>query len=125
MRFWMKRIWASVVLVLGVLIVPTLLAVAFNSYSAPAYDDSVRMAFAQVAGATVAITTVVALVGYGLVRRVPAKEIVWFAVIAVAVIIWQVNHLINVAELLVNRPEYTGEYIPLDGTYVPDLIAGD
>lgn len=116
---------ASALLATGVLIVPTLLTVAFNSYFEPSYEDSVRMAFAQVAGATVAITTVVAFVVYGIVRRVPAKEIVWFAVIALAVVAWQVNHLINVADLLVNRPEYSGEYIPLGGDGFPEFIVED
>ena len=46
---------AALILVAGVLIVPTTLVMAAASHTAPDTSDYIRMAFAQVAGATVAM----------------------------------------------------------------------
>ena len=50
----------GVILVLGVLLIPMALVMIFNSYTAPDAAAYIRMAFAQVAGAT---TYCLAIVG--------------------------------------------------------------
>lgn len=94
---------AGVILVLGVLLIPMAIGVVFNSYSNPDADAYVRMAFAQVAGATIAMITVLGLVLHRVVRRSPIGTIAWFAFIAVVVISWQAAGLARAADLLLTR----------------------
>jgi hypothetical protein len=94
---------ASVILVVGVFLVPVALTVVFNSWTAPDAIDYVRMAFVQVAGATIAIGTVVGLVVHRIVRRSPGRDIAWFTAIAVAIIYFQVGNLSNAAASLLDR----------------------
>ena len=63
------------ILVLGVLAVPIALGVIFNSYDTPDAASFVRMAFAQVAGATIAIGTAAGLFIQRIVRRNPILDI--------------------------------------------------
>ncbi|WP_435748462.1 hypothetical protein [Microbacterium sp. PMB16] len=90
------------ILVIGVVLIPMGLGLAFNSWSAPDADAYVRMAFAQVAGATVAIVTVVGLVVQRIVRRSSVGDIAWFALIAVVITTWQVTGLSRTADFLLN-----------------------
>ena len=86
------RLWgfsAGVILVMGVMVVPFAITAIFMSYSAPDAADYVRMAFASVAGGTVAIITVLGLLVHRIVRRSPLGTIVWFTVIAVLIVWWQ------------------------------------
>ncbi|MFF2276801.1 hypothetical protein [Agromyces sp. NPDC058126] len=55
--------------VVGILIVPGAIVLAFNSWSAPDDAAYVRMAFALVAAYTVAVITALGLVALSLVRR--------------------------------------------------------
>jgi xanthine/uracil permease len=90
----------GVILVLGVVLVPMALVVIFNSHSAPDADAYVRMAFAQVAGATIAITTVFGLLVHRIVRRSPISTIAWFAFIALVVGSWQIASINRSADFL-------------------------
>lgn len=94
---------ASVILVVGVFLVPLAVAAIFNSWTAPDPIDYVRMAFAQVAGAMIAMGTVVGLVVHRIVRRSPGRDIAWFTLIAVAIIYFQVGNLSNAATTLLSR----------------------
>ena len=80
---------APVVLVGGVVVVPTLLTFVFNSWEAPDAEAFVRMAFASVAGATIAIVTAVAV----LISRIRERfsTVAVFAVIAVVVVYYSVS----------------------------------
>ncbi|KQZ85565.1 hypothetical protein ASD56_04415 [Microbacterium sp. Root166] len=80
---------AGVILVVGVMVVPFAITAIFMSYSAPDAADYVRMAFASVAGATIAIITVLGLLIHRIVRRSPLGTIAWFAFIAVLIGSWQ------------------------------------
>lgn len=91
---------SGIILVLGVVIVPVSLVVIFNSYTAPDADAYVRMAFAQVAGATIAIGTVLGLAVQRIARRSPILDIAWFALIAVVVTAWQLYNLARTADFL-------------------------
>lgn len=56
--------WSPVILVGGVLVAPFLLTLAFNSYGPPDDMAYVRMAFASVAGHTIAIIACLATLVY-------------------------------------------------------------
>lgn len=58
------------------------------------------MAFAQVAGATVAIITVVARVAPRVIRRSSAGDIFWFALIAVVITSLQIANRSRAANFL-------------------------
>src|SRR3954453_14651938 len=91
---------AAGILVTGVVLIPMALGIIFNSWAAPDADAYVRMAFAQVAGVTIAIGTVVGLVVQRIARRSPIRDTVWFGLIAVVVIAWQVSNLARTADFL-------------------------
>lgn len=84
----------------GVVLIPMTLAIIFNSWSAPDADAYVRMAFAQVAGATIAIATVVTLVAHRIVRRSALRDTLWFALIAVGITAWQIANVSRAANFL-------------------------
>jgi xanthine/uracil permease len=97
------RLWGfsgGVILVVGVMLVPMAIGMVFTSYSAPDASDYVRMAFAQVAGATIAIVTVFGLLLHRIVRRSPFGTIAWFAFLAVAIGSWQLSGISRAAESL-------------------------
>lgn len=96
----LRELPAGAILLVGVVLVPLALVVTFNSYSAPDHDAYIRMAFAQVAGATIAIVTVLGLVLHRIVSRSPVGTIVWFALIAIAVISFQISQLARIASFL-------------------------
>ncbi|GAA2074413.1 hypothetical protein [Microbacterium hatanonis] len=91
---------SGVILVLGVMVIPLALVAVFNSYDAPDAAAYVRMAFAQVAGATIAIGTVAGLVVQRIIRRSSAGDVAWFAFIALVVTAWQVSNLSRTADFL-------------------------
>lgn len=91
---------AGGILVVGVLLVPMALVIIFNSNSAPDAAAYVRMAFAQVAGATVAIITVLGLLLHRIVRRSPLPTIAWFAFLALLIGSWQLTAINGAADFL-------------------------
>jgi len=93
----------GIILVFGVLLIPMTLAVAFNSYDAPDAIAYVRMAFAQVAGATIAILTVLGLLVHRVARRSPASTIGWFGMLSVVIAAWQFSVLSSAAATLLSR----------------------
>ena len=92
---------AALILVAGVLIIPTLVMAA-ASHTAPDTSDYIRMAFAQVAGATVAIVTSVALVIDRFARRAPRSAIAFLALIAAIVTIWEIQAIDTSADFLLS-----------------------
>ena len=84
-----RKLSAPVLLVGGVVVVPTLLTFVFNSWEAPDAEAFVRMAFASVAGATIAIVTALAV----LISRIRERfsTVAVFAVIAVVVIYYSLS----------------------------------
>jgi xanthine/uracil permease len=98
----------GVILVVGVLIVPMAIVTIFNSYSAPDAAAYGRMAFAQVAGATIALITVLGLLLHRIVRRSPPSTIAWFALLALIIGSWQIATFNRAADFLL-----TGLGIPV------------
>lgn len=94
---------SGVILVLGVVVVPSIIVAISTSYDAPDDLAYVRMAFAQVIGATVAVGTVVGLVVQRVIRRSPIGDIVWFAFIATVITWGQVMAVTSAADSLLTR----------------------
>lgn len=98
-----NRVWTSpsAIFLLGVVIIPGLLGIAANSWTSPDDADYVRMAFASVIGATVAIVTVVGLWVFFLRRRSP--YLFWYTLGAVVVVAIQVSIISGAADTLLYR----------------------
>jgi hypothetical protein len=94
---------APIILLTGLVLVPMGLALAANSYGPPDDAAYVRMAFASVAGAAIAIGAVVGLVVDRIVRRASVSTIAIFGVIALVVVPWQLSIVSNAADLLLVR----------------------
>jgi hypothetical protein len=94
---------APLLLLGGLVIVPIGLALLTTSYEAPDDAAYVRMAFASVAGATVAIITVLGLLVDRIVRRASLSTIAIFAVIALVVVPWQLSAISRATDLLLTR----------------------
>lgn len=94
---------SGVILVFGVVVVPSIIVALSTSYDAPDDLAYVRMAFAQVIGATFAVGTVVGLVVQRIVRRSPIGDILWFGFIAVVITSWQIAAMTSAADSLLQR----------------------
>jgi hypothetical protein len=75
----------GIILVLGVVIVPVALTLLFISRDAPDAEAYVRMAFASIAGITISLVTVWALVIWDIVHRNGKGQIATAIIIAVVV----------------------------------------
>lgn len=94
---------SGLMLVVGVLLIPLALTLAFNSWTPPDAQDYVRMAFAQVAGSVIGMATAVGLVIHRILRRSPPSDIIWFGAIAIVIVAWQISALSAAADLLLQR----------------------
>ena len=98
------RSWAGpVVLVCGVMLAPFLLTIAFNSFSPPDAAAYVRMAFATVAGQTVALVTVAALFVTRITSHARPSETITYGLIGVAVTVSAVWNINGASDLLLQR----------------------
>ncbi|WP_232499292.1 hypothetical protein [Agromyces humatus] len=96
---WRHYTWIAVG---GVIVVPVLLAFAFNSYTAPDDAAFIRMAFAQVAGNTIAIATMLTLVILSVASRTKAATST-LVLSAAIVILVSAGSLSNAADTLLQR----------------------
>lgn len=99
----LKGFSAPILLIGSLIVVPMALGLLFNSWSAPDDQAYVRMAFATVAGCTLAIATVVGLLVDRIIRRATPSTIAIFAVIALVAVPYQLNAISGAAELLLAR----------------------
>ena len=96
-----RKLPAPLLLIGGILVIPTLLTVLFNSWSEPDAEAYVRMAFASVAGWTVAIVTVIAVLTSRI--RQQASTVAAFTAIAIIVTLWSLHGINHAAALLLAR----------------------
>jgi hypothetical protein len=92
-----------ILLVGALVVVPVTLGLLTTSWSTPDDAAFVRMAFASVAGATLAIATVLGLLVDRIIRRATVSTIAIFAVIALVVVPWQLRIISDAADLLLVR----------------------
>ena len=94
---------APILLVGALIIVPTALSLLNTSSSAPDDAAYVRMSFSAVAGATLAIATVLGLLVDRIIRRATVSTIAIFAVIALFVVPYELGVISSAAEQLLVR----------------------
>ncbi|MCR2786103.1 MULTISPECIES: hypothetical protein [unclassified Microbacterium] len=102
----MKRprpISRGTVLAVGVILIPMALTVAFNSYGALTVDGALRMAFATVAGQTIAILSAITALVLTVKRRYAWPTTVAFAIITALVTMWAFGSIASAGESLLNR----------------------
>ncbi len=105
---FLSRWGASLILVAGILVIPALLMLLANSYSAPDAAAHVRMAFANVAGQTIAIVTVAGLLVWQIVSRARRIEIIRFAAIGAVVTFYAVSIIRAAGDILLQRLDLLG-----------------
>ena len=94
---------APLLLFSGLVLVPTGILLLFGQSSAPDDAAYVRMAFASVAGSTLAIATVLGLLVDRILRRASWSTIGLFAVIALVVVPWQLRIISSTGDTLLVR----------------------
>ncbi|EQM73038.1 hypothetical protein L687_07110 [Microbacterium maritypicum MF109] len=99
----MERFSRPICLITGVLIVPFALAILVGGAGELTASSAVRMAFAGVAGQTVAVLTALVLVVDTLRRREQIYWILLYGFIAAAVGLFAYYQVTSAAELLLTR----------------------
>ncbi|TDN91484.1 hypothetical protein [Microbacterium sp. BK668] len=98
-----RRISRTAVLLVGVVLIPMALTVAFNSYGALTVDGAIRMAFATVAGQTVAILSALACLVLTVKRRYAWPAVVAFAIITALITLGALGTIASAGDTLLNR----------------------
>jgi len=104
-----RRFSRGTVLIVGVLVVPFALSVALNNYGALTIDGALRMAFATVAGQTIAILSAIAAVILTIKRRYAWPAVLAFVIIAAAITSWALGSVASAGELLLTRLDLIAE----------------
>ena len=91
------------ILLASVVVVPVALAAALNSYGPLTEESALRMAFATVAGMTVAVLGAVAALVVTLTRRRRIPGVVFFVLVLVFVTTWAVAAVSGAGDLLLER----------------------
>ena len=79
------------------------LTIAFNSYGALTVDGAIRMAFATVAGQTVAILSALAGLVLTVKRRYAWPAVVAFAIVTALIAIWAFGTIASAGDTLLDR----------------------
>ncbi|MBB2975704.1 hypothetical protein FHX49_001271 [Microbacterium endophyticum] len=98
-----RRISRAAILIAGVIVIPLALTVALNSYGALTVDSAIRMAFATVAGQTVAILSAATALVLTVKRRYALPAIAAMTLIAAFVTITAIANMADAGELLLTR----------------------
>ena len=104
-----RRISRATILILGVLVIPAVLSITLNSYGALTVDGALRMAFATVAGQTIAILSAILVVVLTVTRRYAWPAIVGVAIIAFVITQFALGSMATAGDLLLNRLDLIAE----------------
>ncbi|WP_076708168.1 hypothetical protein [Microbacterium oleivorans] len=102
------------VMVVGAVLVPLALTVIFNSWGPLTDESAVQMAFARVAGLTIAILSSVTIVVMTVRRRSQWPAVAGALLVASLVVAWSTMELQSTADDLLNRLELV-ESVPSPG----------
>jgi hypothetical protein len=97
------------ILVLGVFVVPFILTALLNSYGPLTEESALRMAFATVAGQTIAILTAGAVVVLAVKRHQPLPDVVVLTVIWAVVIACAIGAMSSAGNELLARLDLLAE----------------
>ncbi|MCD2441129.1 hypothetical protein LQ757_02455 [Agromyces sp. SYSU K20354] len=104
-----RRISRGAILIVGVIVVPVALTVLLNSYGALTVDGALRMAFATVAGQTIAILSAITAVVLTVRRGYRPLPIAAFVLIAAAVTLFAISAMSSAGDLLLTRLDIIAE----------------
>lgn len=104
-----RGISRATVLVVGVILIPLVLGLAFNSYGALTIDGALRMAFATVAGQTIAILSAITALILTIKRRYAWPAIVSFAIITAVITLWAFGSMASAGDTLLDRLDVIAE----------------
>lgn len=96
-----RSLSVGAILVVGVVVIPLTLVAVNTGYSTPDPTDLVGMAFATVAGSTIAIATAVVMWLTAVIWRAPARVVVLLALVALVVAVVYTQSISSAAEQLV------------------------
>ncbi|WP_345800400.1 hypothetical protein AAIB33_13095 [Microbacterium sp. AZCO] len=97
------RIGRGTVLIVGVVLIPWALALAFNNYGPLTVDGAIQMAFATVAGQTVAIISAVTAFVLTVRRRYAWPAVVALGIIAALITFSAFSMMASAGDTLVDR----------------------
>ena len=100
--YWTRR---SFIFVAGVFVIPWLLGFALNSWGPLTAESAIVMAFATVAGQTIAIVTAVVVVVLSLARRSTSGSIAISIAVGFFVVLGAVSNMSAAGDLLQQRLE--------------------
>ncbi|TQJ31029.1 hypothetical protein [Microbacterium sp. SLBN-146] len=110
-----RRISRGLVLVLGVIVVPFALSAALNSYGALTVDGALRMAYATVAGQTIAILSAIAAVVLTITQRRPWPSLVFFLVVGAFITVAALSTMGSAGDLLLTRLDLIADVDRMNG----------
>jgi hypothetical protein len=98
--FWGAR---QFILFAGVIVIPLTLSLVFNSWGAITVESAITMAFASVAGQTIAIVAAVTVVVVSLVRKGARSSLLLSVVVAIVVVSAALSNMAHAGDLLQQR----------------------
>ncbi|MDN3496916.1 hypothetical protein QL996_13320 [Planococcus sp. APC 4015] len=110
-----RRVSRRLVLIAGVVLIPFALGLALNSYGALTADGAVRMAFATVAGQTVAILSAITAVIVTVKQKRSWQSLILMTIIAAVIAIAAVVSIASAGDLLLVRLEMIAEVDQING----------
>lgn len=110
-----RRVSRGLVLIVGVILVPMALSVVLNSYGALTVDGALRMAFATVAGQTIAILSAIATVVLTITQRRPWPSLVFFLGVGAFITLAALSTMGSAGDLLLTRLDLIADVDRLNG----------
>lgn len=110
-----RRASRGLVLIAGVVLIPIALSLALNSYGALTSDGAVRMAFATVAGQTIAILSAVVAVILTVKQKRSRQSLLVMVGIAVVISAAALGNIGSAGDLLLVRLDMVAEINQLNG----------
>ncbi len=98
-----RHLSRTAVLIVGVLVIPAALSIALNNYGALTVDGAIRMAFATVAGQTIAILSAITVIILTVRRRYALPAIAATVIIAAVITVVGISNMATAADLLLTR----------------------
>jgi Co/Zn/Cd efflux system component len=102
------------ILVLGVFVVPFILTAVLNSYGPLTEESALRMAFATVAGQTIAILTACAVLVLAVKRRQPLPDVLVLIVIGAVITAFAIGAMGSAGNELLARLDLIAEVAALN-----------
>ena len=104
-----RRVSRASIMFLGVIVIPFALGAILNSYGPLTEESAIRMAFATVAGQTVAILSAIATVVVTVIRRADVGQVILIAAIALFVTLGALSVMAGASDALLARLHLVAE----------------